>query len=88
MPQHTLSFSNARNADGGDYTVAVTNPPGSIMSNKATLSLAAIGRPNPASSASSTGGGGSVKGWFVLALLVLGTARFGVKQTFGKRHCA
>lgn len=71
---NTLSFSNARSTDAGDYTVVVTNSLGSATSNKATLTVSAVPAPTPTPTTSG-GGGGSVKAWFVIALLSLGMAR-------------
>jgi len=71
---NTLSFTNARSTDAGDYTVIVTNSLGSVTSNKATLTVGSA--PTPAPTPTPTGGGGAISGWFVLALLALGTGRF------------
>jgi sugar lactone lactonase YvrE len=73
----TLSFSSARSADAGDYSVVVTNELGSVTSSKATLTVSAAPVTPPAPTpAPASGGGGSIEGWFVCALLVAGAARF------------
>ena len=72
----TLSFTNARNTDAGDYTVVVTNSLGSVTSNKATLTVSAAPAPTPTPTPTPSGGGGSIEAWFVLALLALGARRF------------
>ncbi len=83
----TLSFSNVRSTDAGDYTVVVTNSLGKVTSSKATLTVnAAAVTPTPTTPAPTTpapstgstggsGGGGSIGSWFVLTLAALGTAR-------------
>jgi hypothetical protein len=69
----TLGFTSARSTDAGDCTVVVTNALGSVTSAKATLTISAVpSTPSPASG--STGGGGSLDSWFVLALLAWGGA--------------
>lgn len=75
----TLSFNGARGADAGDYTVVVTNPLGSVTSNKATLTVsgATVPPPTPPSS-----GGGSIGGWFVLGLFSLVGLSQRVKRSF------
>ncbi len=70
----TFSFSNARAADAGDYTVVVTNSLGSVTSDKAALTVMASPIATPAAE-SGGGGGGSIEGWFVLALFALGLTR-------------
>lgn len=75
---NTLSFSNARTADAGDYTVVVSNSLGSVTSTKATLTVSSSSTPPPSSTPSSggsTGGGGSITAWFVFALAALGISR-------------
>lgn len=67
-----LSFTNARPADAGDYTVVVTNSLGSLTSAKAALTVNAV---NPPPSSGGGGGGGAPSAWFVLTLLALGTVR-------------
>lgn len=69
----TLSIANVRNSDAGDYAVAITNPLGSITSEKATLTVSAISAPTP--STGSGGGGGAPSGWFLGGLITLGIAR-------------
>lgn len=71
---NTLSFTNARSADAGDYTVVVTNSLGSVTSSKATLTVNPT-TVTPPTSPPTGGGGGSIEAWFVLALLVLGMKR-------------
>lgn len=69
---NTLSFTNARIADAGDYTVTVTNAIGSITSNKATLTVSAASAPaTTPTPAPAAGGGGSLEAWFALGLLAL-----------------
>jgi sugar lactone lactonase YvrE len=72
----TLSFTNARSTDAGDYTVVVTNPLGSVTSNKATLAVSAAPAPTTTPTpAPTTGGGGSIEAWFALVLLALAATR-------------
>ena len=68
----TLSIANVRNSDAGDYAVAITNPLGSITSEKATLTVTAISAPPPSTG---SGGGGAPSSWFLSALIALGIAR-------------
>lgn len=70
----TLSFSNARSSDAGDYTVVVTNALGSITSAKATLAVTAPSATSPSAPAGG-GGGGAPSGWFLAALGALGLVR-------------
>lgn len=63
----TLSFSNVRSSDAGDYTVTVTNELGAVTSAKATLTVVANPVGNPVSG-SGGGGGGAPSVWFLLAL--------------------
>jgi hypothetical protein len=72
----TLSFANARSTDAGDYTVVVTNELGSVTSNKATLTVSSSPTSTTPSSATPTdsGGGGSFKAWFVMALFAIAGA--------------
>ena len=75
---NTLSFTNARSTDAGDYTVVVTNSLGSATSSKATLTVtAAPTTPTPASSPSSgsSGGGGSIEAWFAIMLSAMAVLR-------------
>lgn len=67
----TLSFSNARSSDAGDYTVVVTNEFGSVTSAKATLTISSSPS-NP--STPSNGGGGLIESWFALGILAGGIA--------------
>ncbi len=77
----TLSFSNARSADAGEYTVVVTNFLGSATSNKAILTVTSAPPPPPAPAPtptpppSSGGGGGALSVWFLGALSVLCLSR-------------
>jgi hypothetical protein len=83
---NTLSISNARSTDAGDYTVVVTNALGSVTSNKATLTVnpAATPAPTPTPApGSSGGGGGSIRAWFALTLLMLATMRGFKRPAFG-----
>jgi hypothetical protein len=70
----TLTFANARASDAGDYTVAVTNPVGTVTSTKATLTVGAAPA-GPGTSTGSGGGGGAFSGWFFMGLAVVGLAR-------------
>ena len=70
---NTLSFTNARSTDAGDYTVVATNELGSVTSSKATLTVTAAPA-NPPTPPSGASGGGSFESWFVLALSVLAVA--------------
>ena len=63
----TLSFTNARSADAGDYSVVVTNSFGSVTSAKATLTVTAVSAPPPPLSPGG-GGGGAPSFWFLLSL--------------------
>ena len=71
---NTLSFTNARSSDAGNYTVVVTNQLGSTISNKAALAVATA-PVTPPSAPAASGGGGSMEGWFSLTLLALAAAR-------------
>lgn len=73
---NTLSFANARSTDAGDYTVIVTNSLGSVTSPKATLTISsAPGTPPSTPGGTGAGGGGSLEGWFTMALIMLGLVR-------------
>lgn len=74
----TLSFSNARTADAGDYTVVVTNDLGSVASNRATLTVSSGSSPQTpgGGGGSGGGGGGSHSLGFLLALLLSAGMRF------------
>ncbi|HUL54687.1 MAG TPA: immunoglobulin domain-containing protein, partial [Opitutaceae bacterium] len=72
---NTLTIASAQAADAGDYTVVVTNSLGSVTSTKATLTVAAAPIP-PAPAPASGGGGGAIEEWFLLALSLLGAARW------------
>jgi sugar lactone lactonase YvrE len=62
---NTLSLANVQPANAGSYTVTVTNDSGSATSNAATLTV-------NAATTGSSGGGGAMEVWFVLALVLLG----------------
>jgi hypothetical protein len=70
----TLSFTNARASDAGEYHVVITNVLGSVTSAKATLTVSAASTPSP-SSPGGSGGGGAPSVWFLGILVALGTAR-------------
>lgn len=70
-----LNFASARGSDAGDYTVVVTNPAGTVTSNKATLVVSSTPAPPPPSSSGGGSGGGAMDRWFILALAVLAAAR-------------
>ncbi|HWA26193.1 MAG TPA: immunoglobulin domain-containing protein [Lacunisphaera sp.] len=79
----TLSFTNARSTDAGDYTVVVTNELGSVTSTKATLTVTTAPVPPPASGGG--GGGGAPSPWFLLVLGILRLVhRFRRRWTWGK----
>lgn len=65
----TLTRSNVTSANAGNYTVAVTNSLGSVISNQAALSII-TSLPPPASSGSG-GGGGAPSAWFLGGFLFL-----------------
>ena len=73
----SLSIANARSSDAGDYTVVVTNSLGTVTSAKATLSVS--GSSGSSSGGGSGGGGGGGGGapstGFLVALLLVVTAR-------------
>ncbi|HUJ44662.1 MAG TPA: immunoglobulin domain-containing protein [Opitutaceae bacterium] len=71
----SLAIANVQSADAGDYTVVVTNPLGSVTSNKATLTVAAAPIPS-APAPANAGGGGAIEGWFLLAMFLLGAVRW------------
>ncbi len=75
----TLSFSNVRSSDAGDYSVVVTNSLGKVTSNPATLTLGSpsSSSPGPSSGGESSSGGGSINAWIVGILSVFGTLRLG-----------
>ena len=81
---NSLSFTNARSSDAGDYTVVVTNELGSVTSNKATLAISSAPVVTPPPTPAPASGGGSIECWFGLALLALCSAsRF---ATLGKHR--
>jgi len=66
----TLSFTNARTSDAGNYTVVVTNELGSVTSDVAKLTVTAATTPSvPSSSSGGGGGGGAPSIWFLAALI-------------------
>ena len=67
----TLTLTGVFSSDAGDYTVTASNDLGRVTSNKATLTVSAA----TAATLSSSGGGGAVEAWFVVGLVLLGTAR-------------
>jgi hypothetical protein len=71
----TLTLSNVRTSDAGDYTVVVTNTLGSVTSAKATLTVTAAPVTPPPAPSGGGGGGGAPSHWFMLALMLLGAAR-------------
>jgi len=77
---NTLSFTNARGTDAGDYTVVVTNEIGAVTSTKATLTVTTA-TVTPTATPAAASGGGSMERWFALVLLVLGSLhRLAAKQ--------
>lgn len=72
----TLSFTNARSTDAGEYTVVVTNALGSVTSATATLTVTAAPVTSPPTSGG--GGGGAPSWWFVglLGIAALLRSRF------------
>jgi uncharacterized repeat protein (TIGR03803 family) len=60
----TYSLSSVQTTSAGNYSVTVTNSSGSVTSNTATLTVNAAVAP-------SSGGGGAVEPWTVLALAIL-----------------
>jgi sugar lactone lactonase YvrE len=75
----TMSFTNARLADAGEYSVVVTNATGSVTSNRATLTVTAAPPPPTPPSSSGGGGGGAPSGWFLGALAMVALLRHGVR---------
>jgi sugar lactone lactonase YvrE len=71
----TFSLNSVQAAHAGDYTVIVTNPKGSVTSNKATLTVTAAPAPPAPPVSSGGGGGGAPSTWFLTALLALGLMR-------------
>jgi sugar lactone lactonase YvrE len=69
----TLVLVGVLATDAGDYTVMATNDLGTVISDKATLSIGAGGS---AAAAAGGGGGGAIAGWFVIALILLTIARW------------
>ena len=67
----TLTLTGVLASDAGDYTVTVSNVLGSVTSNKATLTVSAAA----AVTSSAAGGGGVMEAWFIVGLVLLGTAR-------------
>jgi streptogramin lyase len=64
------TISSAQSSNAGTYTVTVTNSLGSVTSNSATLTV------NPTTPSASGGGGGAPSWWFVLAVALVGIARW------------
>lgn len=81
---NTLSISNVRSSDAGEYSVTITNPLGSIASEKAVLTVNAISTPPPSTGGGGGGGGGggAPSGWFLAAVTALAVARW----TANRRH--
>lgn len=71
----SLTLTNVRSTDAGNYTVVVTNNVGSTTSAAATLSVNTPSNGGGNSSGGSGGGGGSPSLWFVAALAALGFVR-------------
>ncbi len=74
----TLSFSNARSSDAGDYTVVVTNSLGTVTSSKATLTVTTSTPTPPAQDGGANNnrsGGGTMNAGFVTLLLAMGVVR-------------
>ncbi|HEY8995145.1 MAG TPA: immunoglobulin domain-containing protein, partial [Lacunisphaera sp.] len=70
----SLSFSNARSSDAGEYTVVVANSLGSVTSTKATLTV--TGSSSPSTGGGSSGGGGGAPSlWFLSVLSLLAAMR-------------
>jgi hypothetical protein len=80
----TLSFSNARVSDAGEYHVVVTNAAGSVTSAKATLTVTTAPTPPPPAS-SGAGGGGAPSTWFLLVLGAVGLLRALTRSPAGAR---
>lgn len=72
----TLSLTNTRSSDSGDYTVIVTNSLGSVTSNIAKLTVTTASRPSTPSSSGGGGGGGAPSTWFVGVMTTLILARW------------
>lgn len=76
----TYSVSSATTAQGGSYTVTVSNSAGSVTSNVATVTVNAqstnSGGSNSASNSGGGGGGGAPSTWFLLALALLAAAKW------------
>ena len=69
----TYSISGAATSQGGNYSVTVTNPAGSVSSASVLLTVNAA--PPPAPPSSGGGGGGAPSLWFVAVLSALGLGR-------------
>ncbi len=78
----SYSLASAQSGNAGSYTVTVTNAVGSVTSNPATLAVntvtSQLSNVSTGSSDSSGGGGGggAPSWWFLLALVLIGTARW------------
>jgi len=76
---NTLTLTNVQLADGGDYTVVVTNAQDSVTSDAATLTVT----DSSGNSSGGGGGGGAPSLWFCLALALLTAARFAIRGSRG-----
>jgi sugar lactone lactonase YvrE len=76
----TLSLSNVRAADAGDYRVTVTNDAGSVTSSAATLTVTAAPPPPSGGGSGGGGGGGAPSTWFLAALGALAGLRWHVRR--------
>jgi len=87
----SYSLASAQTGNAGSYTVTVANTLGSVTSNAATLTVnTVISQPSSLSVGSSTGSGGGGGGgapslWFLLALVMIGAARWATSRRFGQR---
>lgn len=81
----SLSFSNARASDAGDYTVTATNTAGNVTSNKATLTVTTAPPSPPAGGGNGGGGGGAPSLWFVGLLAILAAGR-SLRICFRRAH--
>ena len=78
----SYSLASAQSGNAGTYTVTVSNVIGSVTSNPATLTInAAITPPSSDGGGGSGGGGGggAPSCWFIMALALIGVARFAVR---------
>jgi hypothetical protein len=85
----SYSLASAQTGNAGNYTVTVANTLGSVTSNAATLTVnTVISQPSSLSVGSSAssgggGGGGAPSLWFLLALVLIGTARWATSRRLG-----